>query len=155
MAYFAFLDKFEAPAEKAQRIAEERARTLLVAGCPPKTSEEDLWQLYPGAECIKLSSREGKFTGTAWVRFGRIPEAEDAARAMTLQVKGKGVRVAIQSVLACCRPKIFFNYSWGEPRIRVFGCHGASGTSRVGAEYSNVVASKVPFNQKFKSFYVR
>ena len=88
------------PDDKAQRIAEERTRSVKLTGCSPTTTEEDLWRLFPSAESVRIFKYNGQLNGTASVRFWSIREAEEAAMAKTVEVKGKTVRVYIDGVPA-------------------------------------------------------
>ena len=91
--------------EKARRKAEQRARAVLFKGFPPTATDEDLWQLFPSAKFVRVITHDGKVTGTAMVSFGSIPEAE-AARAKTVEVKGKALRAIVDGLLAlAARPK--------------------------------------------------
>jgi len=83
----------ESPEEKAQRIAKERTRTVLIIGCPPTTTEEGLWKQFPTAERIRLPAHEGKPTGTAFVCFPTVAGAEEAAGMGAVVVMGKHVRL--------------------------------------------------------------
>jgi hypothetical protein len=89
---FNMRDRMETVEEQAQRIAQDRKRTVHLLDCPPELDK--IRQMFPTAEKIDQGKATGRSTHTVTVRFGTVAEAEEVAQRGTIQIDGKGVRIA-------------------------------------------------------------
>eukprot|EP00667_Euglena_gracilis_P001323 EG_transcript_1324 len=72
---------------------EKVTRTVVLFGCPARTTEDDLHALFPNVEFIALLSKfpGGPFSGRCFLRFPTVAEAEAVAKRQGLLLHGRQI----------------------------------------------------------------
>ena len=81
------------PHEVAMQRGMDRPRTVFFGNCPFEMEEAELREKFPNLESMRMTTRDGRFTGAAFGVFPTINEAQAACRGSdNLTIRGRYIR---------------------------------------------------------------